>query len=147
MKKLCMTMAMILCVSVGCMKMWAGNNDHDLEKVRDFYRQYAVAYSIKNLKASFAKCDSLLKIYCSETICKDTKDDRGGTGIYYDYATDDAGIDTLSVKTLDVKPIGNNYIVTYKRNAKDDRNRYYIRSIKLRVTVKGGKINQVKEIL
>mgnify|MGYP004703834145 FL=1 len=147
MKKLCMLMAMILCVSVSCMKMWAGNNDHDLEKVRDFYRQYAVAYSIKNLKASFAKCDSLLKIYCSETICKDTKDDRGGTGIYYDYATDDAGIDTLSVKTLDVKPVGNNYIVTYKRNAKDDRNRYYIRSIKLRVTVKGGKINQVKEIL
>ncbi len=139
-------MAIILCVSVGCMKVWAGSNNNDQGKVRDFYRQYAVAFSIKNLKASFAKCDSLLKIYCSETICKDTKDDREGTGICYDYATDNAGIDTLSVKTLDVKPVGNNYIVTYKRNAKDDRNRYYIRSIKLRVTVKGGKINQVKEI-
>jgi len=128
------------------MKMWAGNNNKDLEKVRDFYRQYAVAYSIKNLKASFAKCDSLLKIYCSEALCKATKDDRKGTGICYDYATDNAGIDTLSVKTLDVKPVGNNYIVTYKRNAKDDRNRYYIRSINLKVTVKNGKINQVKEI-
>ncbi len=139
-------MAMILCVSVGCMKVWAGSNNNDLGKVRDFYRQYAVAFSIEDIKVSFAKCDSLLKIYCSEALCKATKDDRKGSGICYDYATDNVGIDKLSVKTLDVKSVSNSYIVTYKMNTKDDRNRAYVRSVKLRVTVKNGKINQVKEI-
>lgn len=146
MKKLCIAMSMILCVSVGCMKVWAGNNNNDLEKVRSFYQKYAVAFSIADIKTSFAKCDSLLKIYCSEAMCKDTKDDRKGSGICYDYATDNTGIDTLSIKTLVVKPVGNSYIVTYKTNTKDDRNRAYVRSVKLRVTVKNGKISQVKEI-
>lgn len=66
--------------------------------------------------------------------------------MHYDYATDDAGINTSSVKTLEVKVQDNGYIVTYKRNAKDDHNREYTKSVKLKIGMKDGKINTVKAI-
>lgn len=147
MKRLSLIMATFLCMVLATMKVFASTgNANEIEKVREFYRQYAVAFSIGNYNQRIAKCDSLLKNYCSETICKNTRDDRGVTGLHYDYATDDAGIDTSSVKTLEVKTQNNCYIVTYKRIAKDDRNQEYTKSVKLKVTVKDGKINTVKAI-
>ena len=138
-------MAALLCVVLAAVKVSAGTGDaNEIEKVREFYRQYAVAFSISDYNLRIAKCDSLLKSYCSETICKNTRDDRGVNGLHYDYATDDAGINTSSVKTLEVKVQDNGYIVTYKRNAKDDHNREYTKSVKLKVGMKDGKIDTVK---
>ena len=138
-------MATILCVMLAAVKVSAGTGDaNEIEKVREFYRQYAVASSIGDYNQRIAKCDSLLKSYCSETICKNTRDDRGVNGLHYDYATDDAGINTSSVKTLEVKVQDNGYIVTYKRNAKDDHNREYTKSVKLKIGMKDGKIDTVK---
>ena len=145
MKRLSIILAALLCVVLAAVKVSAGTGDaNEVEKVREFYRQYAVAFSIGDYNQRIAKCDSLLKTYCSETICKNTRDDRGVNGLHYDYATDDAGIDASSVKTLEVKAQDNGYIVTYKRNAKDDRNREYTKNVKLKVGMKDGKINTVK---
>ena len=145
MKRLSMILAALLCVVLAAVKVSAGTGDaNEIEKVREFYRQYAVAFSIGDYNQRIAKCDSLLKTYCSETICKNTRDDRGVNGLHYDYATDDAGIDASSVKTLEVKAQDNGYIVTYKRNAKDDRNREYTKNVKLKVGMKDGKIDTVK---
>ena len=145
MKRLSIILAALLCVVLAAMKVSAGTGDaNEIEKVREFYRQYAVASSIGDYNQRIAKCDSLLKSYCSETICKNTRDDRGVNGLHYDYATDDAGINTSSVKTLEVKVQDNGYIVTYKRNAKDDHNREYTKSVKLKVGMKDGKIDTVK---
>ena len=145
MKRLSIILAALLCVVLAAMKVSAGTGDaNEVEKVREFYRQYAVAFSIGDYNQRVAKCDSLLKNYCSETICKNTRDDRGVNGLHYDYATDDAGINTSSVKTLEVKVQDNGYIVTYKRNAKDDHNREYTKSVKLKVGMKDGKIDTVK---
>ena len=145
MKRLSMILAALLCVVLAAVKVSAGTGDaNEIEKVREFYRQYAVAFSIGDYNQRIAKCDSLLKTYCSETICKNTRDDRGVNGLHYDYATDDAGIDASSVKTLEVKAQDNGYIVTYKRNAKDDRNREYTKNVKLKVGMKDGKIDSVK---
>ena len=145
MKRLSIILAALLCVVLAAVKVSAGTGDaNEVEKVRKFYQQYAVAFSIGDYNQRIAKCDSLLKSYCSETICKNTRDDRGVNGLHYDYATDDAGINTLSVKTLEVKVQDNGYIVTYKRNAKDDHNRKYTKSVKLKVGMKDGKIDTVK---
>ena len=145
MKRLSIILAALLCVVLAAVKVSAGTGDaNEIEKVREFYRQYAVAFSISDYNLRIAKCDSLLKSYCSETICKNTRDDRGVNGLHYDYATDDAGINTSSVKTLEVKVQDNGYIVTYKRNAKDDHNRDYTKSVKLKVGMKDGKIDTVK---
>ena len=145
MKRLSIILAALLCVVLAAVKVSAGTGDaNEIEKVREFYRQYAVAFSISDYNLRIAKCDSLLKSYCSETICKNTRDDRGVNGLHYDYATDDAGINTSSVKTLEVKVQDNGYIVTYKRNAKDDHNREYTKSVKLKVGMKDGKIDTVK---
>ena len=145
MKRLSIILAALLCVVLAAVKVSAGTGDaNEIEKVREFYRQYAVASSIGDYNQRIAKCDSLLKSYCSETICKNTRDDRGVNGLHYDYATDDAGINTSSVKTLEVKVQDNGYIVTYKRNAKDDHNREYTKSVKLKVGMKDGKIDTVK---
>lgn len=147
MKRLSIILAALLCVVLAAVKVSAGTGDaNEVEKVREFYRQYAVAFSIGDYNQRIAKCDSLLKSYCSETICKNTRDDRGVNGLHYDYATDDAGINTSSVKTLEVKVQDNGYIVTYKRNAKDDHNREYTKNVKLKVGMKDGKINTVKAI-
>ena len=147
MKRLSIILAALLCVVLAAVKVSAGTGDaNEIEKVREFYRQYAVAFSIGDYNQRVAKCDSLLKNYCSETICKNTRDDRGVNGLHYDYATDDAGIDASSTKTLEVKAQDNGYIVTYKRNAKDDRNREYTKNVKLKVGMKDGKINTVKAI-
>ena len=147
MKRLNIILATLLCVVLAAVKVSAGTGDaNEVEKVREFYRQYAVAFSIGDYNQRIAKCDSLLKSYCSETICKNTRDDRGVNGLHYDYATDDAGINTSSVKTLEVKVQDNGYIVTYKRNAKDDHNREYTKNVKLKVGMKDGKINTVKAI-
>ena len=147
MKRLSIILAALLCVVLAAVKVSAGTGDaNEIEKVREFYRQYAVASSIGDYNQRIAKCDSLLKSYCSETICKNTRDDRGVNGLHYDYATDDAGINTSSVKTLEVKVQDNGYIVTYKRNAKDDHNREYTKSVKLKIGMKDGKINTVKAI-
>ena len=147
MKRLSIILAALLCVVLAAVKVSAGTGDaNEIEKVREFYRQYAVAFSIGDYNQRVAKCDSLLKSYCSETICKNTRDDRGVNGLHYDYATDDAGINTSSVKTLEVKVQDNGYIVTYKRNAKDDHNREYTKSVKLKIGMKDGKINTVKAI-
>ena len=145
MKRTSIILAALLCVVLAAVKVSAGTGDaNEVEKVREFYRQYAVAFSIGDYNQRIAKCDSLLKNYCSETICKNTRDDRGTNGLHYDYATDDAGIDASSVKTLEVKAQDNGYIVTYKRNAKDDRNREYTKNVKLKVGMKDGKIDTVK---
>ena len=145
MKRLSIILAALLCVVLAAVKVSAGTGDaNEIEKVREFYRQYAVAFSIGDYNQRIAKCDSLLKSYCSETICKNTRDDRGVNGLHYDYATDDAGINTSSVKTLEVKVQDNGYIVTYKRNAKDDHNREYTKNVKLKVGMKNGKIDTVK---
>ena len=147
MKRTSIILAALLCVVLAAVKVSAGTGDaSEVEKVREFYQQYAVAFSIGDYNQRIAKCDSLLKNYCSETICKNTRDDRGVNGLHYDYATDDAGIDASSVKTLEVKAQDNGYIVTYKRNAKDDRNREYIKNVKLKVGMKDGKIDTVKAI-
>ena len=147
MKRLSIILAALLCVVLAAVKVSAGTGDaNEVEKVREFYRQYAVAFSIGDYNQRIAKCDSLLKSYCSETICKNTRDDRGVNGLHYDYATDDAGINTSSVKTLEVKVQDNGYIVTYKRNAKDDHNREYTKNVKLKIGMKDGKINTVKAI-
>lgn len=145
MKRLSIILAALLCVVLAAVKVSAGTGDaNEVKKVREFYRQYAVAFSIGDYNQRIAKCDSLLKSYCSETICKNTRDDRGVNGLHYDYATDDAGINTSSVKTLEVKVQDNGYIVTYKRNAKDDHNREYTKNVKLKVGMKNGKIDTVK---
>ena len=145
MKRLSIILATLLCVVLAAVKVSAGTGDaNEVKKVREFYQQYAVASSIGDYNLRIAKCDSLLKSYCSETICKNTRDDRGVNGLHYDYATDDAGINTSSVKTLEVKVQDNGYIVTYKRNAKDDHNREYTKSVKLKVGMKDGKIDTVK---
>lgn len=145
MKRLSIILAALLCVVLAAVKVSAGTGDaNEVEKVREFYQQYAVAFSIGDYNQRIAKCDSLLKSYCSETICKNTRDDRGVNGLHYDYATDDAGINTSSVKTLEVKVQDNGYIVTYKRNAKDDHNREYTKNVKLKVGMKNGKIDTVK---
>ena len=145
MKRLNIILAALLCVVLAAVKVSAGTGDaNEVEKVREFYQQYAVASSIGDYNQRIAKCDSLLKSYCSETICKNTRDDRGVNGLHYDYATDDAGINTSSVKTLEVKVQDNGYIVTYKRNAKDDHNREYTKSVKLKIGMKDGKIDTVK---
>ena len=145
MKRTSVILAALLCVVLAAVKVSAGTGDaNEIEKVREFYRQYAVAFSISDYNQRIAKCDSLLKTYCSETICKNTRDDRGVNGLHYDDATDDAGIDASSVKTLEVKAQDNGYIVTYKRNAKDDRNREYTKNVKLKVGMKDGKIESVK---
>ena len=147
MKRTSIILAALLCVVLAAVKVSAGTGDaNEIEKVREFYRQYAVAFSIGDYNQRIAKCDSLLKNYGSETICKNTRDDRGVNGLHYDYATDDAGIDASSVKTLEVKAQDNGYIVTYKRNAKDDRNREYTKNVKLKVGMKDGKIDTVKAI-
>ena len=104
MKRTSLILAALLCVVLAAVKVSAGTGDaNEIEKVREFYRQYAVAFSIGDYNQRVAKCDSLLKNYCSETICKNTRDDRGVNGLHYDYATDDAGIDASSAKTLEVK--------------------------------------------
>ena len=145
MKRLSIILATLLCVVLAAVKVSAGTGDaNEVKKVREFYQQYAVASSIGDYNQRIAKCDSLLKSYCSETICKNTRDDRGVNGLHYDYATDDAGINTSSVKTLEVKVQDNGYIVTYKRNAKDDHNREYTKSVKLKIGMKDGKIDTVK---
>ena len=145
MKRLSIILAALLCVVLAAVKVSAGTGDaNEIEKVREFYRQYAVAFSIGDYNQRVAKCDSLLKNYCSETICQNTRDDRGVNGLPYDYATDDAGIDASSAKTLEVKAQDNGYIVTYTRNAKDDRNREYTKNVKLKVGMKDGKIDTVK---
>ena len=145
MKRTSIILAALLCVVLAAVKVSAGTGDaNEFEKVREFYQQYAVAFSIGDYNQRIAKCDSLLKSYCSETICKNTRDDRGVNGLHYDYATDDAGINTSSVKTLEVKVQDNGYIVTYKRNAKDDHNREYTKNVKLKVGMKNGKIDTVK---
>lgn len=145
MKRLNIILAALLCVVLAAVKVSAGTGDaNEVKKVREFYQQYAVASSIGDYNQRIAKCDSLLKSYCSETICKNTRDDRGVNGLHYDYATDDAGINTSSVKTLEVKVQDNGYIVTYKRNAKDDHNREYTKSVKLKIGMKDGKIDTVK---
>ena len=145
MKRLNIILAALLCVVLAAVKVSAGTGDaNEVKKVHEFYQQYAVASSIGDYNQRIAKCDSLLKSYCSETICKNTRDDRGVNGLHYDYATDDAGINTSSVKTLEVKVQDNGYIVTYKRNAKDDHNREYTKNVKLKVGMKDGKINTVK---
>lgn len=145
MKRLSIILAALLCVVLAAVKVSAGTGGaNEVEMVREFYQQYAVAFSISDYNQRIAKCDSLLKNYCSETICKNTRDDRGVNGLHYDYATDDAGIDASSVKTLEVKVQDNGYSVTYKRNAKDDHNREYTKNVKLKVGMKDGKINTVK---
>lgn len=73
MKRLSIIMATILCVMLAAVKVSAGTGDaNEIEKVREFYRQYAVAFSISDNETSFAKCDSVMNIYCSAEMCKVT---------------------------------------------------------------------------
>lgn len=111
-----------------------------------FYKAYATAFSEKDMLKSFEKCDSVMAIYCTETLCKDTKDDRKETGICYDYATDDEGADELSYKTIKVTKRDSYYIVTYLVNNMNDRNQKYVKSVKLKVTMSNGKIATVKSL-
>ena len=146
MKRLSIILAALLCVVLAAVKVSAETGDaNEIEKVREFYRQYAVAFSISDIKTSFAKCDSVMNIYCSAEMCKDTKKDRI-SGIAYDFATDDIGIDSLALQTLNVKYDNGAYTVTYKYNDMNDKRQKFIRNAKLKVGMKDGKINTVKAI-
>ena len=125
MKRLNIILAALLCVVLAAVKVSAGTGDaNEIEKVREFYRQYAVAFSISDNK---------------------TKKDRI-SGIAYDFATDDIGIDSLALQTLNVKYDNGAYTVTYKYNDMNDKRQKFIRNAKLKVGMKDGKINTVKAI-
>ena len=78
-------------------------------------------------------------------MCKDTKKDRT-SGIAYDFATDNIGIDSLALQTLNVKYDNGAYIVTYKYNDMNDKRQKFIRDVKLKGGMKDGKIESVKAI-
>ena len=144
MKRLSIFLAALLCVVLAAVKVSAGTGDaNEVEMVREFYQQYAVAFSISDNKTSFAKCDSVMNFYCSAEMCKDTKKDRT-SGIAYDFATDNIGIDSLALQTLNVKYDNGAYIVTYKYNDMNDKRQKFIRDVKLKVGMKDGKIDTVK---
>lgn len=86
-----------------------------------------------------------MNIYCSAEMCKVTKKDRI-SGIAYDFATDNIGIDTLALQTLNVKYDNGAYTVTYKYNDMNDKRQKFIRNVKLKVGMKDGKISTVKAI-
>ena len=146
MKRLSIILAALLCVVLAAVKVQAGKGDANVvELVGKFYRKYDVAFSKSDNKTSFAKCDSVMNIYCSAEMCKDTKKDRI-SGIAYDFATDDIGIDSLALQTLNVKYDNGAYTVTYKYNDMNDKRQKFIRNVKLKVGMKDGKISTVKAI-
>ena len=125
---------------------FAETSTKDADSIAKFYKAYAKAFCEPDFIKSYEKCDSVMAIYCTPALCRDTKEDRGGTGICYDYATDDEGADELSINTLKVTSHNDYYIVTYQTNTINDRNQKYIKSVKLQVTMSNGKITKVKSI-
>lgn len=145
MKKIILFIAALIGVSLAIKGFATNNNSSDIENIRSFYGKYAIAYNIKDYRESNAKCDSIMAIYCSDALCKDTKEDRI-SGISYDYPTDNVGIDEAAAKTISVAQNNGQYIVTYKLNDINDRFQKIVRDVRLQVTMNNGKIAKVKSI-
>ncbi len=123
-----------------------GNNEEgDGNKILSFYRQYGKAFSMKDMRQSFAKCDSLMAVYCSAELCRDTKEDRLH-GIAYEFVTCNYGIDELSSRTLQVETEKDAYIVTYDFNDMDDRMQRKVRTVVLKVEMRNHKIHKVTDL-
>lgn len=145
MKRLLILMVLVIGTAL-IIKVFAYVNDNsDSEKILSFYHKYAVAYNIKDYRQSNAQCDSILSVYCTSKMCKDTKEDRVN-GVSYDFATDNMGIDEAALKTLRVVQNGDHYVVTYRLNDINDRFQKIVRNVKLQVTMSNGKIATVQSV-
>lgn len=126
--------------------LWAESPwEKDGHKILSFYQQYGTAFSMKDMRQSFARCDSLMAVYCSAELCKDTKEDRLH-GIAYEFVTCNYGIDELSSRTVQVRTEGNAYIVTYDFNDMDDRMQSKVKTVALKVEMKNHKIDKVTDL-
>lgn len=114
----------------------------DAAKVTAFYQQYAQAWCLTDVAEMDRKCDSLMAIYCTATLCNDTKSDRV-TGVGYDYATDNNGMDMMSAQTLLVSNEEDYYKVAYRTNFMNDRRVNVVKQINLKVELENGKISKV----
>lgn len=145
MKRLLFLMATVFCTTLIIRAFTVGNGNSDIERIQSFYHKYAVAYNLKDYRQANAQCDSILSVYCTSKMCKDTKEDRVN-GISYDFATDNIGIDEDALKTLRIVQDGDYYVVTYRLNDINDRFQKIVRNVKLQVTMDNGKIATVKSV-
>ena len=111
-------------------------------KVTAFYQQYAQAWCLTDRSQSVHQCDSLMSVYCTPALCQEATNDPIG----YDYATDDAGMDEMSLQTLQVSKDGTDYKVSYKTNFKNDRYEKTIVQVNLNVKLENGKISKVTKM-
>ena len=121
------------------------HEEEDGDKILSFYRQYGKAFSMKDMRQSFAKCDSLMAVYCSAELCRDTKEDRLH-GIAYEFVTCNYGIDELSSWTLQVETEKDAYIVIYDFNGMDDRMQRKVKTVVLKMEMKNHKIDRVTDL-
>ena len=131
------------CVAVDVFASCTSSDDTD--RVKAFYKQYAQAWCLKDVAEMDRTGDSLMAIYCTAAFYDDTKDDRT-MGVGYDYATDNNGMDAMSVQTLQVSNEGSYYKVAYKTNMMNDRRVNVVKQINLKVELENGKISKVSSI-
>lgn len=128
------------CVAVDVFASCTSSDDTD--RVKAFYQQYAQAWCLTDRSQSVHQCDSLMSVYCTPALCQEAINDPIG----YDYATDDAGMDEMSLQTLQVSKDGTDYKVSYKTNFKNDRYEKTIVQVNLKVVLENGKISKVTKM-
>jgi hypothetical protein len=127
----------------------SASTTNDIATIRKFYTEYcsALAYEKKQPFREdvipYEKSFAVIKKY-STTYFYNYMLDEQHNGVGYDFVTDNYSLDDLSLKTLNVSSTKKDYLVTFKVHVEIQNGGSVIKTVKVRVKMLKGKINDIK---